>query len=143
MRAISGRMWGYATVNMSTLGSTLARALASAAALAGASCAPPLAYTVHVSAGPTPAAPVFELPPTDAPFYGLVVARCAGGSPVWQIGSGGGAASQPRSVTFGKAPDGFATLAGPLALAPGCYRVFASGGGAGRFTVLPNGTLGP
>ena len=62
---------------------------------------------------------------------------------MWQIGSGGGEASQPAAITYGKAPDGFATLAGPVALTAGCYHVFASGGGVGRFTVLANGTLGP
>ena len=96
-----------------------------------------------VNAGATVTAPVFALPPAGRPFYGLVVAPCGGGRPVWQIGSGGGEASQPSSITYGRPPDGFATLAGPAALAPGCYRVFASGGGAGQFTILPNGTLGP
>jgi hypothetical protein len=114
-----------------------------AAALLLASCAPTAAYVVGVSGGTPATAPVFTLPPAASPFYGLVVARCSGGSPVWQIGTGGGAASSATSITYGKAPDGFATLVGPVPLAPGCYRVFASGSGTGHFTILPNGTLGP
>jgi hypothetical protein len=114
-----------------------------AATLLAAHCASTPAYLVSVKPGIATSPPMFELPASAGSFYGLVVTRCAGGDPVWQIGSGGGEASQPASVTYGKAPDGFATLVAPAPLLPGCYRVFASGGGAGRFTVLPNGTLGP
>jgi hypothetical protein len=118
-------------------------ACVAAAGLLVARCASTAAYVVTVKPGATAAAPVFELPASSGSFYGLVVTRCAGGDPVWQIGSGGGAASQPTSITYGKAPDGFTTHVAPAALTPGCYRVIASGGGAGHFTVLPNGTLGP
>jgi hypothetical protein len=120
-----------------------AACLRCAAALVLASCAPQAAYVVRVTPGTPPSVPVFMLPPNSAGFYGLFVAPCRGGRPVWQIGSGGGQASQPASITYGKAPDGFATLAGPTALTAGCYDVVASGGGKGRFTVLPNGTLAP
>jgi hypothetical protein len=135
----------------------LRRALTLCAALAA--CAPP-AYVVTTTAGaaPAPAAgastsaspappappapPVFAVGASSQSIYGLTVTRC-GGAPVWEIGTGGGDASKPTSITYGRAPDGFVTRTGPLPLTAGCYEVFASGGGVGRFTIRADGSLAP
>ena len=108
-----------------------------------AACAGPPSYLVAVAPGPTPNAPTFAVPGATEGLYGLSVSQCGGGATMWAIGTGGGNVSRPASVVYGRAPDGWTTRAGPLPLTAGCYEVFASGNGVGRFTVRPDGTLAP
>jgi len=117
--------------------------VALAAGAACAACAAPPTYAVGVTPGPTPSAPAFAVPGATDGLYGLSVERCGGGGTMWAIGTGGGNVSRPASVVYGRAPDGWMTRAGPLPLVAGCYDVFASGGGVGRFTVRADGTLAP
>jgi len=104
-----------------------------------AACASAATGIVQVSEGPTPGHPVFQLPDAGAGFYGLSVSRC-GAATVWQIGTPGGNASRPRSIVYGKAPDGYAVRTGPDSLIAGCYDVFA-GTGSGRFTIGADGKV--
>ena len=87
--------------------------------------------------------PRFTLPADVGTVYGLAVVPCGGGAPHWQFGTGGGIMTTvPPTVTYGELRAGFALLAGPDPLTPGCYEVFVDRA-AGRFLVRPNGDVVP
>jgi hypothetical protein len=75
-------------------------------------------------------------------IYGLTVEQCSTALVFWTV-VGNGTRTLPDRVQYGQAIPGFATTAGPLPLAAGCYRVIVSEAPPVTFDVAASGVVRP
>jgi hypothetical protein len=75
-------------------------------------------------------------------IYGLTVQRCADEVVFWTV-AGNGTRTLPERIRYGEPLPGFATIAGPLPLSAGCYRVIVSEAPPVTFDVGPDGIVRP
>ena len=106
--------------------------------VAALACTPPV-NGVRVLPGTTPAHPRFLVTDSSGAtvaglIYGLSVVRCGTDSSAWTITTTG-ALGTIGGVTYGEAPAGYASTAGPDSLRAGCYDVFVTDGRRARFRV--------